>query len=248
MATESKPWLARYVGDSLRNPWAAFVHTIGDLSVATTCWGILAVRDDGVQEWPPTMDAVLSNKGRKALSPFVRDPFKPILRTSLASLVLWCQAVHSDTCESCNGHGVEEGTAIPCSICDGSGCWIPGIERKAPSWLTDAVIDRNRLGWLLAPELFDLPDEPVLVGISTTTKAAVVLESPWWRVVLMQLEPKQFDGKGAPSFHPEPEFAVMWIERDDPDVRLILADWLEERDDSYADVLRAREETPCPTD
>lgn len=254
-----RPWLARYVGDSLRNPWAAFTHGVYGCSVVTCGWGVLAVRDGGVMEWPPTMDPGDSNKGRKALSPFVRDPFKPLLRTSLASLLLWCQSVDGDTCEACNGSGrwEEDNRDGVCTVCEGSGCWIPGPSCKRPSWLAGVVLDRNRLGWLLAPELCDLPDEPVLVGVCGTTAAAVTLESPWWRVVLMGLERKQFAADADyPTFHPEPEFARMWVERDDPDggfaARLILADWLEERGDDYHTVLRqlpihSLDPAPCPT-
>jgi hypothetical protein len=244
--SESRPWLARYVGDSVRNAWMPFVHALGDWSVASCGWGVLAVRDGGVQEWPPVMGGgVVSNKGRRALSPFVRDLFTPLLRTGLASLLLWCQSVDGDTCESCNGSGRLEYEAHdgPCTFCDGRGCWIPGVECKRPSLLAGVLLDRNRLAWLLAPELCDLPDEPVLVGACTTCQQAVVLETPHWRAVLMGLDEKvRKAGEVLPSFHPEPPFTTLWLEREDPAddyaARRVLADWLDDKADPYAAVLR----------
>jgi uncharacterized protein (TIGR02996 family) len=251
--SESRPWLARYVGDSLRNAWMPFVHTVGDLSAASCGWGVLAVRDGGKQE-SPALPPDDSNRGRKALSPFVRDPFAPLLRTGLASLLLWCQSVDGDACEACNGRGVEEYQNIPCHECGGSGCWIPGVERKRPSLLAGVLLDRNRLAWLLAPELLDLPDEPVLVGACRTCSQAVVLETPHWRAVLMGLDEKvRKAGEVPPTFHPEPLFTSLWVEREDPAddfaARLVLADWLDDRQDPYAAVLRVlpEKEIPCPT-
>ncbi len=40
-----------------------------------------------------------------------------------------------------------------------------------------------------------------------------------------------------PTFHPEPAFAGLWLDRDG-DCRGVLADWLEEHADPYAAVLR----------
>jgi hypothetical protein len=255
--SETRPWLARYVGDSMRNAWMPYVHALGDLSAATCGWGVLAVRDGGRQEWPADMSAHDVDRGRKALSPFVRDPFAPLLRTSLASLLLWCQSVDGDTCEACNGSGRMEDDwhAGSCTLCEGDGCWIPGTDCKRPSLLAGVLMDRNRLAWLLAPELCDLPDEPVLVGVCTTCSQAVVLETPHWRAVLMGLDEKaRKPGEVPPTFHPEPPFARMWVERDDPAddyaARLALADWLEEeKADPYAAVLRVlpEKEIPCPT-
>ncbi len=42
-----------------------------------------------------------------------------------------------------------------------------------------------------------------------------------------------------PTFHPDPLFARLWeAARDDPAAMVALADWLEEREDAFAEVLR----------
>lgn len=239
----AKPWLARYCVEVCVRRFATRVSSVDGFSVATDGRSMVCVRDGGVQEYPPTEETTEGD--RQSLRKYLAEPFTPVLRTDLASLWLWCGGVVWDRCTSCNGRGEIDADTL-CPDCDG-GRGIPTIDQKRPGFLAGIAVERSRLAWSLAPEL---ADEPVAVGASPRTEGALYLEAASWRVVVMAVSVERWARETRlrgnppppetiyPTFHPEPEFARMWIEQGDPDVRLILADWLEDRDDPYAAVLR----------
>ncbi len=92
---------------------------------------------------------------------------------------------------------------------------------------------------MIAPELFDLADKVRVGRFTFKSTECVVVEAPGiFRLITNTVLPKH-QVKVVPRFYPGGEFCKLWLSRDDPGERLVLADWLEDVCDPYSDVLRA---------
>lgn len=246
------PWLARYCRrEPMRNEWMKRVVSLDGYSVATDGKGIVAVKDGGVQEWPPVWSD--TETASPLLKEFLHGPARFAFRCPLAHLLTFAGHVQRDKCEDCDGAGSMAGYHDPtCPECEGRAFdpWSQPDVRQAS--IAGLVMNLNALAWYLGSEL-----EPgtVNVGVYPARDAnakrpsfALCLETDSWRVLVMSMEPGGITDqhgnreawKNLPTFHPEPTFAGLWLEREDSAVRLIFADWLEEHypEDAYSRVLR----------
>lgn len=231
-----KPWLARYTFDAEdgdRNYWLNRVHDVAGWSVASTRWGILAYSDGGRQHYPCGHEDGHTRAAAKAITPYLNYPLVPQFSCSLHSLAQWCEFVAWEWCDACHGKQSEL-----CPECDGRGRFVPRFDPRL-GFLGGVCIDRNRLAFLLAPELFrDDPGVQVSHGAlakSDTRPQILFLDGCRFRLVMMALSDVR---PHFPRFHPDPLYGELWQARDDPVTRLALIDWLLERDDPYARILQ----------
>lgn len=250
-------WLYRFVSDpdqwmSRHRPWSQAIVGVLDWSVATNGRIIVALRDGGVSEDPGVIDYD-RRAAEHALSPYFGPPTTPVVRTTLSAL--WSFVGHIDACRCCNcGEPWEceiDRALTPrlyCEDCDGTGVEIAHEPR--PVSIGGHPFDANLLARGLAPELADLGDGVSMwllagrSGVLMTDPVALCVDGGKWRVWCCAMAPDAGcirDAGGLarlPTFHPDQVFAQLWLERDDPDVRPVLADWLDERGDPYHEVLR----------
>lgn len=220
------PWLHRFTTDkSWRNSWVAHCWSTNGWSVATDAMSIIAVRDGGVQESLEATDADEKTRRRveDALRVYLTEPIKPVFQTHLHHLWAWL------------------------------GCWSCKVRRRGlisadrirPVEVAGVVVNADRLVWCLPSQLEDFGVQ-VTLGTILKDASVLTLESDHWRVCLMGLDLNIKSNSSQvppfPRFHTDQTYLRLWLERSDQSVRLILADYLEERlGDPYARVLRRRE-------
>lgn len=228
-----KPWLSRFCHEApVRHGWMGRVNAVGRWSVACEGRVIVAVEDGGAMEYPPaSADPDLAERAGCRLGPYLGNFAPPALTTTLRCLWLWCEGVRWLWCEWCVGTGWDRGHESngTCPDCDRGRSLPAPAAAEAMGRLAGLAVDRSRLAWTLAPELGD-GDAPVRIA---TLGGAAYLDGPDWRVVLMGLDALVVGDRVLPTFHPEPVFAELWLDREDPGGRMALSDWLNERGDPY---------------
>lgn len=178
------------------------------------------------------------------------------IECDLADLLRFAGYVQRDACETCFWGSVESlcrrtldrpqyqqiGSCVDCYQSNG---WItpaiPVDDRKAR--VAGVTVCMSRLAWSIPPEVIE-PDSRVLLwrydwGVSGLPHPLVIDDADRnWRVMVAPCDIT--DAKVVPpTFHPDPLFARLWeAARDDPAAMVALADWLEEREDAFAEVLR----------
>lgn len=237
----SVPWLHRYTGSNNTGvAWTDTVLSVDGWSVATDGKMLLAIGDGGRQEFPPAPaeDEDL-DRGREEVRRMLTDPRQATGTTTLDALAVWCGFVQWCKCEACQGGP----HALYCEDCDGDGRWLPSPLHCRPGYIGGAFVDRNRLAWALAPELWSLCSgtcATLQVGSMRHRRSrarTLVLWNARVHLVVARIDRRKWRQKGPyPTFHPDPEYQGLLLGGDE--ARPILADWLEEHGDPYASVLR----------
>lgn len=260
-------WLHRFVCDpdwasAANRLWQCAVWSFGDWSVATDSLAMVALRDGGASESQGCFDD--ESQGcfdddrpavRRALAGYF-DLLPPArLHTTIDALWSFVGRIDARRCPNCGDPWECEvdrnlTPRFHCEDCDGTGIELAPEPR--PALVAGVPLDVNRLARWLAPELADngrdVAARRAAVVVSrhgfTGPVDSVCFDGGAWRVWVCGMDPRGATVKDAgglarlPSFHPDPVFAQLWLERDDPDARPVLADWLDERGDPYHEVLR----------
>lgn len=225
----TRPWLARYCADpDTPRLWQSCVHAVSGWSMATDSRGILAIHDGGYA-WPLDADPEVRYRGEQSLRPYLETQPRPVLTTTLDDLAAWCEYVEWCPCGTCGGESPSRGH---CDACDPQGRWLPSPYHLRPGLLAGIPIDRNRLGWMLAAELWDLgEDRTVCVGTHRGISSVVILDGARWRLVLMGVDAdRHADAAHEARFDHDPLFRHLWLDREDEAGACALADWRMERE------------------
>lgn len=153
-------------------------------------------------------------------------------------LLSWCEFVRDEPCPNCDGTGtipphIPDADAI-CIECEGLGRFRPGRVCVRPGLIHGVHFDRNRLGWLLAPELVG-PDTPLTLGVLPVPQTSggsashlLVIDGDGFRLGLASLDPEGgavATAKEVPAFRPDDHYLSLFLEREDPVSRMALADY-----------------------
>ena len=221
------PWLLRYA-DPMPGQWCSGVIAISVWSVATDRRSLLAWSDGGRLGMPHP--GVPPRLGPTFLDGLART----ILHTRLCDLLLWCGHLSFDVCLECKGECLEANQGVIlvryCDACEGVGWYFPGINDVRHGMLAGVRIDMNRLAWTLAPDLLDAGEDEVSVG-TLLDGHALVIDGSRFRLVQMCVTPMPHHPAFVPTFHADPMYAQLWLEREDPAGAAVLADWLEDQGD-----------------
>lgn len=226
MGEVSRGWLARYARGVVGVTWPNYVWSIDRHSVATDGRTMLAVADNGRQEDEGIPAGLSRPVGRVRV--YLGAPDKPFAETTLERLLRFCDRIEYQFCENCKNWRVN--LRHLCEHCDGSGWWW--AEQTRPAWVGGILLDLDRLAYSLPTEL-----EGERVTLARHTSDALAVTGPSWKVWVMGLKAdhSSHQSKVYPTFHDDDVYLAMLH---DPECRHMLHDWLLERGDPYAAVVR----------
>ena len=182
-------------------------------------------------------------------------PTGPVVKCNLDDLLRFCGYVEREACSTCfNGNdGLYQWTQERpahsqighCVDCYQSNGWItpaaPSDTRKAI--VAGVSVCMSRLAWSIPPELVE-PVARVRLwacswSVSDWPRSLVIDDAAQrWRVMVAPCDITD-EKVIPPTFHPDPLFAWLWqAARDDRVSMAVLSDWLEERQDAFAEVIR----------
>jgi len=219
-------WLDRYTKAATWH-WQGQVYHLGPRSVATNSWSIVAVADGGEQArlWLDELGGRVPAFGqeeaaKRKIGNLATQKVSYQLTTTIRQLTTWAGAVQIWPPDSMTY------TQPECGL------------------LCGLKIARSRLAFLLAPELWDMGESVLKVGLAkmkprAATKA-LTIDGNRVRLVMAEVMPgyPEVDCGPVAPFYPDDLFLQLWMGREDPVCRAMLADWLEERGDPYAGELR----------
>ncbi len=248
-------WLQRYCtvdeGGEYDTPSWLTWSASSSWRVATNRKTVVAIR----AHWSTVPDQDVAANGRMRVAVLTRTPTDAV-ECDLADLLRFAGYVQRDACASCC-QGSKEMlyhwtiTRPPymqiglCVDCWKSNGWItpamPADDRKAR--VAGVTVCMSRLAWSIPPEVIE-PDSRVLLwrhtwGVSDWPPALVIDDAKGnWRVMIAECKITD-PAVTPPTYYPDPVFARLWeAARDCPGAMAALADWLEDRGDRFAEVLR----------
>lgn len=234
-------WMRRYVNED--GYWSDRVQLCHGWSCATDRKTLVALADGGEQwrlasgERPAGLRlAELASErnerevaAHQRLMPFLKATPEWAFEADANDLLRFCGYVEKSPCDLCfrNHHG----WLIPA---------LPDDTRKA--WVAGVLVCMSRLAWSIPPELVH-PSLRVRVGrtMAAMPTGVLVIDSceDDWRICVSGCSLTSDVPVVCPTFYHDPIFAQMWqASRDCPAARAALADWLSDRDDPFAEVLR----------
>ena len=189
------------------------------------------------------------------LMPFLKATPEWAFEADANDLLRFCGYVEKSPCGLCfrnveelyaetvtrDPEGLPVGGCVDCF--NHHGWLIPALPDDTwKAWVAGVLVCMSRLAWSIPPELVH-PSLRVRVGrtMAAMPTGVLVIDSceDDWRICVSGCSLTSDVPVVCPTFYHDPIFAQMWqASRDCPAARAALADWLSDRDDPFAEVLR----------
>jgi len=248
-------WLERYIDETASKDWMRYRWTrhsppaIGGewSTLVCTPWAFLCVQGwvsgevgfrSSSRAADGTYPAIASV--RDSLDYMCNEQPSTALACTGGQLLSWCEFVEDEPCSNCDGSGmipphIPQADRI-CIECEGVGYFRPGTLCVRPGLVLGTCFDRNRLGWLLPPELIE-EDTPLTLGLlpvpegKYTADRILTIDGDGFRLALASLNPEGnavATAREIPHFRPDDHYLNLFLEREDPVTRSVLEDYCQD--------------------